>query len=341
MALRILFCGTGYGAGNIGDDSILNGLLIASRKYLPRDTEYGAISWNPAITTKFTGIKSWHYREEYPFQWATHCVLGGATLISERPSIVYPLRYCASVIGKAKKACMLAVGTSNVESEEALEIIRDVYDGKLGVISVRSEKDRERAESFGIHWAKLEVCADAAFADNLSATHKPKGFIGVSLVNEAFNSEFDFAKNVQEALKDKKVKGLCSETRKNPEYDFHVLKRVIGGDIFCEYVPPQRFVKELSVCNIVLTMRMHIMVFCSMIGVPVIPLIREEKMNLMADELGLTKRLYLNSTAAEIKNMIDNTDPDKLIVRPERINALRERALLNGAVLRKWINGGE
>jgi len=341
MALKILFCGTGYGAGNIGDDSILNGLLIAARKYLPRDTEYGAISWNPAITTRFTGIKSWHYREEAPFQWATHCVLGGATLISERPSLVYPLKYCASVISKAKKACMLAVGTSDIESDEAFDIIRESYDGKLGVISVRSEKDRERAESFGIHWGKLEVCADAAFADNLSVPYRPKNIIGVSLVNEAFNSQFDFANSVQTALKGRKVKGLCSETRKNPEYDFHVLKRVIDGDVFCEYVSPQRFVKELAVCNVVLTMRMHIMVFCSMIGVPVIPLIREEKMNLMADELGLSKRLYLTSTADEIKNMIDKTDPKVLTVRPEKINILRERALLNGAVLRRWINGGE
>ena len=123
ISKKILFCGTGYGAGNIGDDAILSGLIRSTRTHLP-EAEIGAISFSPDFTKNTIDIeKVWPFNNEgtiQAFQWATHVVLGGATLISENPNINYPLGHCAGLIKTAvalkKPICMLAVGTSDVVS---------------------------------------------------------------------------------------------------------------------------------------------------------------------------------------------------------------------------------
>jgi polysaccharide pyruvyl transferase WcaK-like protein len=354
--LRILFCG-GSGSGNIGDDSIFNGLLASARKYLPADTEFGVVSWSPEMTKVKVKIdKIWGNGEDEAFVWASHVVLGGATLISENPNIDFPLGYIVYIIKKTvqygKPVCMLAVGASDVHSEQAKSLIRDYYDKYLGVITVRSEKDMDKAISLGINPNHISVCADASFSDTLvNRFIHPKNILGLNLVNEAFTSKYGHIPHITHSLSELKsslglsVKGLCSEVRPDAEYDSFILNKVVSeslkGIVYCDYVSPDRFGDELSECRVIVSMRMHILVFCAVLGVPCIPIIREAKTAMMAEELGIKEVLHLDTPPHDIKRIIRTVweNPSEYIVDKSKVLDLRERAFHNGKVLLDWING--
>jgi len=365
ISRRILFCGTGYGAGNIGDDAILSGLIRSTRVHLP-EAEIGAISFSPDFTKNTIDIeKVWPFNNEgtvQAFQWATHVVLGGATLISENPNINYPLGHCAGLIKTAvalkKPICMLAVGTSGIVSQRAKELIKNYYNEFLDIITVRSKEDKKIASSLSIDRERLFVCADAAFAANYSLKQKKKEriskrIIGLSLVNEGLSNKYPHIDAISHTLiklekkySDIEVLGLCSETRKEAAYDYPLLKQVVGselgGDVFCEYVSPLEFSVRLSECKLVITMRMHILVFCSILGIPCIPIVREKKTELMARELGLDHLLYLNNSSQEMTELIERVldRPHEAVVKREKIAELEQRALDNGKFLRQWVDGG-
>ncbi|MBW2557920.1 MAG: polysaccharide pyruvyl transferase family protein [Deltaproteobacteria bacterium] len=362
---RILFCGTGYGAGNIGDDAILSGLIRSTRTHLP-EAEIGVISFSPEFTKNTVDIeKVWPFNNEgavRALQWSTHVVLGGATLISEKPNLGYPLGYCAGLIKTAvdlkKPVCMLAVGTSDILSQQAEDLIRNYYNEFLDIITVRSGEDKKIASSLSIDPERLFVCADAAFAADYSMKQREKeglskNVIGLSLVNEGLSNQYPHIDAISHALtklkkkySDIEVLGLCSETRKESAYDYPLLQQVVGsglgGDVFCEYVSPLEFSEKLSECRLVITMRMHILVFCAILGIPCIPIVREKKTELMARELGLDHLLYLNNSSQEMEGLIERVlcRPHEAVVNREKIAELEQRALDNGKFLKQWIDGG-
>lgn len=162
--MKILFCGPGYGAGNIGDDAILSGILRSVRSYLPKRTQYGAIVFPDYTKERAETDIVFRYEEEVrdAFDWATHIVLGGATLIGD-----WGIPRCSKIIELAhtlkKPICMLGVGVTDKPMEDHLVLLREFF-GSLDLITVRSEKDKEIAISYGLSSERLKVTADNAFA---------------------------------------------------------------------------------------------------------------------------------------------------------------------------------
>ena len=346
---RVLFCGAGYGAGNIGDDAILAGLLIASRMHLQKDTQYGIIAFGPAFPKKRTDVDKVfmsHNEVDKAFDWATHVVLGGASLLAAGS-----VAYCSMLIRQAqerkKPICMLGVGSSTELVGDLLWLFQRHY-GSLDMITLRSEADKKAAVSMGLKAENLYVCADGAFAiDYESVTETPKNILGVNLVHEELPNRHTYVKTVTSLLEDLKTdlifSFLCEETRKDMQYDFfllHELHQRFGGTFSYGYVDYQNFLKKLSLCRLVLTMRMHMMVFCALLDIPCVSIIREVKMKKMADELGLTQTLTLDETPANAKLLMTPILNDLSIAKADKnkITALRDRAFKNGFMLQKWMS---
>ncbi|MCK4498883.1 polysaccharide pyruvyl transferase family protein [Candidatus Babeliales bacterium] len=346
---KVLFCGAGYGAGNIGDDAILAGLLIASRMYLQKDTQYGIIAFGPNFPKDGIGIdkvfKS-HNEVDKAFDWATHVILGGASLLAAGS-----VAYCSMLIKQAqerdKPVCMLGVGSSTELVGSLLWLFQQHY-SSLDMITLRSEADKEAAISMGLRAENLYVCADGAFAiDYESITEIPKNILGVNLVHEELPNRHTYVKTVTSLLKglekDLTFSFLCEETRKDMQYDFfllHELHQQFGGTLSCEYLDYQNFLKKMSACRLILTMRMHMMVFCALLGIPCVPIIREVKMKMMADELGLTKTLALDETVLNAQSLMVGILKDLNIAKADKtkVEALRKRAFNNGFMLQKWMS---
>lgn len=349
--IKILFCGAGYGAGNIGDDAILAGLLVSSRMHLPKDTLYGALTFNPTFTKKYVKIdKTFLFDNEktQALEWATHIVFGGASLITEK-SVVE----CSNIIEMAhslkKRVCMIAVGTSNALHGNLKALVCQYY-GSLDMITLRSEADKKAAILLGLPADRLWICADGAFAlDCGGVLHQPKDVLGINLVHEDLLKQHPYVKHVKQMLaavsqkSDVKFMFVCGETRRDVQYDFFLLQelqRLFTGEFFCNYVSYIHLLKILSTCRLVLTMRMHIMIFCSLIGIPCIPIIREKKMEMMADELSLSYKFFMNDTVSHLEQTVLELlkNPEKAAADINRVKSLRGRSFINGLMLKKWVD---
>jgi polysaccharide pyruvyl transferase WcaK-like protein len=317
--MKILFCGCIYGAGNIGDDAILEG-LVTEFKNLDNNIQIGAISLAPKHTQQVLGLENvWKNdfkSEKEAVRWATHIILGGATLITENPNIGYPLRHCCRIIDLAivnkKPISMIGVGASNIRTHKAQKLFQNYYDKYLDIITVRSEFDKHQAITKGkLNSDLLRIGADGAFSLKTNATWQPENIIGISLVSEG-NDHIGYPKEIVKAINSFQsdfpqfaYEGVCSETRKNTQFDYPLIKKTLDSingkwKIQDDYKSPQDFIKYLSKFNFVFTMRMHILVFCSIVGIPCVTMVREQKMENMLNSLGIDEYLTMNSSEEEI-----------------------------------------
>ena len=345
---KVLFCGAGYGAGNIGDDAILSGLLFSAKMYLREDTQYGALTFNPEFTKKNAEVdQTFDFASgvDAAFNWATHIVLGGASLLSG-----WSIDYCSDLIVAAKNLkkpiCMLAAGTS-LTPTAALRQQLVTHFGSLDMITLRSEDDRDRAIKWGLNPDKLWICADGAFAvDRGYEVYSPSGTIGINLVNEKLPEKYGYFDVIKQLLLEEysysDIAYICGEVRKEEGFDFFLLKKLADvreGVIYDEYINYMDLLKILTGCDFVITMRMHMMLFCALVGVPCIPFIREPKTQLMADELGLKHTLPMDITLSALKEIIDKVreDPEIAIADDDMVDDLRTRSFGNGGMLCKWM----
>jgi len=346
---KVLFCGAGYGAGNVGDDTILEGLLTSARMHLHEDTQYGALTYNPEFTKMNAKIdQTFHFENEVDaaFSWATHVVFGGASLLSG-----WSIECCSDLISKAhamkKPVCMLAVGASREPSDDSKRILK-AYFGSLDMITLRSENDRNLAITWGLHPEKLWVCADGAFAiDYSDIDYKPENLLGINLVHESLPEKHSYVDTMHQFLSnndlDMNLLFICGEMRKEPaKFDFIILQDFFssfGGELFCEYGHYSDLLRQLARCRLLITMRMHIMIFCSLIGIPCIPLIREPKMQIMADTLGLKYTISLDDSLTKLKDLVDLIlrDLSLAIADIEKVEDLKVRSFKNGEFLRRWM----
>jgi polysaccharide pyruvyl transferase WcaK-like protein len=357
---KILFCGPGYGAGNIGDDAILAGALTLARKYLSKDTQYGAIVYQSYFTKERADTDkvfpflycnedfSFYNKEiDDAFNWATHIVFGGATLIGD-----WGIPRCARLIKLAHKlnkpVCMLGVGVTNRPSKKQLQLLRETF-GSLDLITVRSEKDKEVAISYGLSSEKIKVCADLAFAiDCKNISYDSKNTFGINLVSDEVSKKHPHVENLRRFLiknkLDMSLSFICGEARKDSCFDYDILfnfHKQLGGTFVCEHFNYLDFLKLLTTCRVILTMRMHMTIFCALVGVPCIPLVRERKTKLMADSLGFSCILSLDEDFNDMASLISSVlkHPKKALVDVNKVKMMKKKALdCNGLLLQKWIN---
>ncbi|MBT3191838.1 MAG: polysaccharide pyruvyl transferase family protein [Verrucomicrobia bacterium] len=353
--MRILFCGCIYGAGNIGDDAILSGFVSAFRKHVPH-AELGAISMAPEKTRRELELdRVWGLSREGEVDgiaWATHVVLGGATLISENPSIAYPLLHNCRLIDRCvrsnKPVSLLGAGASNIRTKRAKRLLKRHYEAHLDVIAVRSIHDKQQAsEAGGIQADVIQVAADAAFAMPLPPDfcRPPQGVVGVNLVGEHGTSDV-FIDRVRDALRtffrteaNCCPVGICSETRREVGFDYALTSDVVRSiapeaEVWCDYLSCDAFLESLNRCEFVVTMRMHVLLFCGLLGIPCLAIAREQKTESMLRELGLPVELDLDSSCEEMAQALQRIreSPSAYIPSREHVAQLHERALRNAEI---------
>ncbi len=357
--MRILFCGCIYGAGNIGDDAILEGLITEFRR-IDSNLQIGAISLNPEHTQQILNLEHvWKNdlkSEKEAIQWSTHIILGGATLISEHPIIRYPLKHCCRIIDYAiaykKPISMLGVGASNIRTEKARKLFKNYYNNYLDIITVRSEFDKHQATSNAkLKPELLKIGADGAFSLEPPAKWHPENIIGVSLVSEG-NDSMGYPEKIAKAINSFQsefpqfeFEGVCSETRKEAHFDYQLTKKTLESvngkwKIQDDYKSPQDFIQYLSKFNFVFTMRMHVLVFCSIVGIPCVTMIREQKTENMLNSLGINEYLNMNSSENEIfeKFKMAVNQPEKFLPDSSKLTQLQNLAK-NNALL--WFEANQ
>jgi polysaccharide pyruvyl transferase WcaK-like protein len=364
--MKILISGTGYGAGNIGDDAILMGLVRILRA-ATADCELGAILFSEKCSSEVKEVLDRYWLSSRletidAIRWATHIVLGGATLISERPSIRYPIKHCVRIIRWAKlldkPITALCVGTSDVESSRARRLVKTYYGKYLDFISIRDQGDREDCVRLGLPKEKLFVTADAAFGlygevAQLKRRERSKSneVWGVNLVSEGQEGRYNYHEKVAESLKKHRdhvtMVGVCSEIRREKQFDYYITKYVLERvsdnlQMLCEYLSPREFVQELSKFDLVISMRMHLLIFCAMAGIPCLPVVRERKTELMANSLGLSNYWMVKDTSYDFDQRLSTLLARRELGMPadDIVAQLSNRAFKNVELIQQWVGHG-
>ena len=223
-----------------------------------------------------------------------------------------------------------------------------------------ADQDRDRCEELRFPVERVVVTADAAFGlyteikrmvSKTSPDPRPHRW-AVNLVSEKREKISGFIDAITSGLhpyrNSVQLEGICNEIRREPEFDYHItkraLERVVGEpvDPFCRHLDVFEFVQKLNEYDLVITMRMHGLILCSMAGIPCLPIVREKKTSLIIEELGIKVSYDINDPAEAFSKALHCVarNPSAGMVDREILRMLEDRAMGNCDVLRRWFDGG-
>jgi len=304
-----------YGFGNLGDESLLDIIASSLAKEIP-GVKIAALTKNPKADAPRTGLMCVS-RFHFPKVWKVIgrsglLISGGGSLLQDKTSR-RSLTYYAGIIRAAElrktKTIVLANGIGPISSPSNQRLTAKVI-GAADEVSVRDNDSRAELIRIGVDGEKIRVSADPAFLihpadENVVAKTMAKlgvdgGFFAVS-VRPLGKPEEDPVENERAAVQLSKV---CAETARKYGLTPVIIPMQLtqDGRICCQlhemlnregvksvlYTPANapELIGVLSGAQMVLSMRLHLVIFASSAGVPVIGLSYDPKVNSMLQQLG-------------------------------------------------------
>jgi polysaccharide pyruvyl transferase WcaK-like protein len=307
---------TGLGAGNIGDESMMQGFL--SLFPLPDHTVIEVWDTNSHALKQFPlKYRYIHYQDEDAFKKlcknADAVLLVGGTPVMERWGLEWPLKHLSSKLefcNQNRIPCYaVGVGVDFLEKEESRELFSKGF-LPIKVWTVRSVRSRKNLITLGVDPACISVAADLAWQvplENLNrewaegflfnlGVRKDRPLIGVNVVNEIWKDNRAIKEELAKAL-DYLIESLgwqvgffCNEVREGEYFDKEASKEVAAlmkrGSVIVpnQYFTPQEMVSLLSCCQVTLSWRYHFTLFSYLAGTVSISVIRGEKIKELIED---------------------------------------------------------
>jgi len=304
-----------FGAGNIGDESTLQGFarLVDSSA---NGFRVWVASRNPSHTNKVEPkFKYFKFRGRDPWRrWAriraqAQVIIGGTPIMDVLGK--WPLSELTPLIEAARKerepVVFIGSGVEGLKSEESRRLVAQLIAPAVRHWTVRSARDKQRLLSYGIVDDRVTVAADLAwtlervsddFGRNLLKQFdlNPNDYlIGVNLTNEGFvNREqpelFQIVARFLDALIEKRqarVLFFANEVREEESFDkaaaLKTLALMKNQDsayvIPNDYRTPQQMLSLIDCCDLTVSMRYHFCLFSALQSVPFIALKRSDKVD--------------------------------------------------------------
>lgn len=302
-----------YGFGNLGDESLLDIIASSLAKEIP-GVKIAALTKNPGSDAPRTGLMCVS-RFRFPKVWrvigkSKLLISGGGSLLQDKTS-KRSLSYYAWVIRAAEKqktkTAVLANGIGPITHPSNRRLTAKVI-SDADVVSVRDADSRSELIRIGVNSEKIRVSADPAFlirpaseesvAKTMAKLGVNGGFFAVS-VRPLGKPDEDTAENecviceiaaacgriaetsgltpliipMQEVQDGRICESLCS------------LLKDCGAVMYRPGNAPE-LIGVLSHAEMVMGMRLHLVIFASSAGVPVIGLSYDPKVNSMLRQLG-------------------------------------------------------
>lgn len=289
-----------YGFGNAGDEAILSA-IVKSLKKLNKNISITALSADPDMTRRLHGISA--VSRTSPFQVmkeiarADLVISGGGGLLQDvtsSRSIPYYLFivYMAKKMGK--KVMFYANGVGPVYRDFNKRMIK-LVGNMVDLITVRDENSKEELRKLGVVNPKLIVTADPAFVLDPIQDEE-----GVKLLREQNIAIDDSALKVGVSLRPwnlsksrEIIAGACDyliktfnadifflpmQFPKDYQESLEVMKLMKGkAQIFKEPLTPRQLLWVSGKMDLIFGMRLHAMIFGAMMGVPLVGLIYDPK----------------------------------------------------------------
>jgi len=349
--LKIYIGGNIYGAGNIGDDSILYGIL----KILDNNQNFYTIGTLKA--SKLSGISDKNIsfidaldikEVKKSIKKSDIFICGGGTMVGDELSLYFPILYLAELISWAKiykkKVFLFCLGANKLKSKKAQKIVKKIYN-LADVITLRDKGSLRTFENLGLVDKKFIITSDPAFVLKKQGTERSrelknkilkenKKLFGVNMVNESWAELKDYKKTIAKACDyiygkyGYKPVFFCNEIRQGEFYDYQANKETVSyltSDyelLDPVYYLPSEMMDIISSFEFVIGMRMHVLLFSSLVNVPFVSVSRVDKVD-----------NFMNSFNLKASGSINNLQLDKLIHDIEKV--IRERDNLKQKIIAK------
>jgi polysaccharide pyruvyl transferase WcaK-like protein len=304
-----------YGAGNIGDESTLQGFARLLFWYHP-GTHVWVASRNPAHTKRVEpSFKYFKAVGRDPFRrWAkyrsTACVFPGGTPIMDVLG-QWPLSELTPLVSEAKRTrksiVFVGTGTEVFRRDESRLIMSKLISPNVLHWTVRSSRDKERLVEYGVLDECITVAADMAWMLERVSTQFAQDYlrklnvdtnvplVGVNVNNEPFMLTrepriFEKLAAFLDIIVERygvQVLFLCNEIRDGEIFDKVASQKVLAhmknrNRTFLlpnHYWTPQQMLSFIGCCHLTITTRYHFCLFSALQDVPFIAIKRSDKVD--------------------------------------------------------------
>ncbi len=310
-----IICGN-YGAGNLGDEAVLRGLLnlwgteknliVMSVNPIQTHQEFGVKTINRLPSGLRSRLKAWFipkYRAELnkTKEAISNCdrfILGGGTLLTDEPraSMFVWGKQLKAAFKYGKKVEFYANGIGPLNSKWAKKWAKSLLQ-RAQALSVRDNLSLEWLDSLGIKGAQL--VKDPALHLTLNPTKATKEFPKNTIILAPRFWE-KHHNQTTESLK-KFVQYLCVEQgkymvgipfEKNNKKDTDLLSKIFdqegvrnSSEIWKDYKNENEVLETMAQAEMVIGMRLHSLLFAHLAATPFIGLAYMEKVVALAKDL--------------------------------------------------------
>ncbi len=362
-----------YGAGNIGDESTLQGFA----RLVSRDHD-GMRVWvasrNPSHTARVEpSFKYYKSVGRDPRKWwaqyrsDAYVFAGGTPIMDILGS--WPLSEVVPLISAAhsqgKPIAFVGVGTERLQSESSRRTVSEVLAPKVARWSVRSERDKERLTDYGVRPQSVTVAADMAWlldpvTIDFGKQHlkrlglgENEPYVGVNVNNESFmlKQEPRLFEKLGRCLDEMivrygvRVLFLCNEVREDDMFDMAASLRIRASMrhkessvlVPNEYFTPQQMLSLIACCRATVSTRYHFCLFSALQKVPFLALKRSDKVADLCWDLQWQYGASLSDiNVADLSDAfseIEGRRAELVVQLGNRVQCMRERALRNNIAL--------
>lgn len=362
---RLLISGY-YGFDNMGDEAILHAFLQSTKK-LSTPVHVTVLSKNPKQTTQKYGCRAvnrfhilalWH-----TLQRCHVLISGGGSLLQDKSStrsIVYYLAIIRLAKLLGKPVMLYANGVGPVSRAINRRRVRRIA-GRADVITLREHSSRDELIRMGVTAPALHVTADPIFhleAVSSEVAHRllqdagiptDKPLIGISVRHLRTSAGFldkmaSFADRITAELgahvvfitmqrpHDELLSRDISARMKNTA-------SILGGG----NLSPEAFIGVCGQLQLVVTMRLHTMLFAVATCTPAIGLICDPKIEYFLEELGLpsagaVEALNSDTLFAQTQKLMAELENHREILS-RKLPPIQARAAENGGHLENLLQG--
>lgn len=316
----VTLCGA-YGQGNSGDDSIMESVVSMLRSVDP-DMPIRILSRNPEETRKMALTESVHSFSLFGFLRAMKrsklYISGGGTLIQDVTSLRSLLYYlfnirCAKAMGC--KVLMFGCGVGPVKTKTGRRLTAKTLNKSVDIITLREPHSKTELDDMGVHGPEIRISADPALilapapeaevSSALMTAGVPEGDYAVFALRpwEGFDEKAgEFARAAEYCHKKYGLLPLfiTIDRAKDPEACKKVQSLMAGTPShILPSMSPAITIGLLRRAKLLVSMRLHALVFGAGQGVPLVGAVYDPKVSAFMDYLGSDLHRELSDISTE------------------------------------------
>lgn len=356
----VVICGA-YGRGNCGDNTILNAIVAQLRSIDP-DLPLCALSRNPRETRLCAHISSIHMfntlKTAHRMRHAKLYISGGGTLMQDATSTRSLLYYLFSIRQAAHCGCRVMLygcGIGPISRPRNRKRTVKTLNRCADIISVRDHYSLEALRANGVIRPEIRLTADPALLIDAPQDEDQQRYLRRCGIAEdkrylmvavrpwqGFEEKIAaFASAAEYAHREYGLIPVLYAMEPNRD---EAAVNAVAQKLHCEHLvlsagsDGSEVIALVRRMSLVLSMRLHALIFASGQGVPMIGVVYDPKVSGFLDDLGQEFYLPLQEvTAAALGDLIDSAMAEQAFEQ-ENIARLRRLAAENETLARRLLS---